>query len=96
MHYYVNCASHTNPRLLAELGLDKTCPYILPRQSKIHCRSTKRERLGVPPTEKKVNVTAMTVIHIVDGWIAEVWQAWNTFSVYQQMGGIPAKGESEE
>ena len=44
---------------------------------------------GIPPTGKKVDVSAISIHHMRDGKIAETWQVWDTLGFLQQLGVIP-------
>ncbi|MCW2961231.1 MAG: hypothetical protein JWM90_1618 [Thermoleophilia bacterium] len=49
------------------------------------------ELLGVAPTHKKVVVHGMEIDRIRDGKIAESWQSWDHFSLFQQLGEMPSE-----
>lgn len=51
---------------------------------------------GIPPESKPTKVSAINLIRIEDGMIAETWQEWNTFDVYQQLGGVSAQETAQE
>lgn len=43
---------------------------------------------GIPPTGKRVVVTALEVSRLADGKIVEQWLAWDTLGLLQQLGGV--------
>ena len=43
----------------------------------------------MPPTGKKVNVTAMAMHRIADGKVAETWVNFDIMGMLQQLGAIP-------
>ena len=45
---------------------------------------------GVPPTGHPIRVDGITIHHMSSGKIAETWQVWDTLSLLQQIGVIPA------
>ena len=45
---------------------------------------------GIPPTGKKVDVSAISIHRMRDGKIAETWQVWDTLGFLQQLGVDPA------
>lgn len=47
------------------------------------------EFMGVPPTNKKVTVWAMTISRISGGKIVESWEMMDTLGLMQQLGAIP-------
>jgi steroid delta-isomerase-like uncharacterized protein len=47
---------------------------------------------GIPPTGKKVDVSAISIHRMQDGKIAETWEVWDTLGFLQQLGVIPAMG----
>ena len=47
---------------------------------------------GAAPTGKPITVTAMEIIHMTDGKIAEVWLNSDALGLVQQLGLIPAMG----
>ena len=49
----------------------------------------KGEWLGIPATGKQVEFTQTGIVRIADGKIAELWDDWDAFGVFQQLGGIP-------
>ena len=45
---------------------------------------------GIPPTNKKVRVDAISIHRMADGKIAETWEVWDTLGFLQQLGVVPA------
>jgi predicted ester cyclase len=43
-----------------------------------------------PPNGKEVIFTGVSVYHIQDGQIIEIWESYDRLGLYQQMGLIPA------
>lgn len=52
------------------------------------------ETFGIPATGKKVSWTITTTFRIADGKIREAWVNWDQWGLMQQLGVIPAPGES--
>jgi steroid delta-isomerase-like uncharacterized protein len=53
------------------------------------------EFMGIPATNKKVYVEGITINHIVDGKIMDSYISWDTFGMMQQLGVVPALGQSK-
>jgi steroid delta-isomerase-like uncharacterized protein len=47
------------------------------------------ELMGVPPTGKRITVTAIVIDRIVDGKFVEHWAGRDDLGMYQQLGLIP-------
>ena len=47
---------------------------------------------GIPPTGKKIEVSALCIHRMKGGKIAETWEVWDTLGFLQQLGVIPAMG----
>jgi len=45
---------------------------------------------GVPATDNPIRVDGITIHRMSGGKIAETWQVWDTLSLLQQIGVIPA------
>jgi steroid delta-isomerase-like uncharacterized protein len=45
---------------------------------------------GIPPTNKKIRVDAITIHRMRDGKIAETWEVWDTLGFLQQLGVAPS------
>ena len=56
----------------------------------------KGELLGIPPTDKQVTLTSTETYRLVEGKIDEQWVNMDTLGMMQQLGAIPAPGQSEE
>ena len=59
----------------------------------VHCHVTARhvgEALGGPPTNKPVEFEGMAIIRVVNGKVAEGWNAFDFLTMYQQMGWVKA------
>ena len=54
----------------------------------------KVEFQGIPPTGKQVSFTAMDILTIIDGKIAEEWATADMMGLMQQIGAIPARSAS--
>ena len=58
--------------------------------SRVTMRGThKGEFMGIPPTEKQVNVTGIAIHRFADGKIVEDWENMDFMSFMQQLGVIP-------
>jgi steroid delta-isomerase-like uncharacterized protein len=44
---------------------------------------------GIPPTNKKIRVDAISIHRMQDGKIAETWEVWDTLGFLQQLGVVP-------
>jgi steroid delta-isomerase-like uncharacterized protein len=49
----------------------------------------KGEAMGIPPTNKKVTVWAISIDHIAGGKFVESWSRMDTLSFMQQLGVVP-------
>jgi steroid delta-isomerase-like uncharacterized protein len=60
--------------------------------SRVTGRGThKGEFMGVPATERKVEMTAVVISRIKDGKIIEDWSYQNTFDMLKQIGDVSIK-----
>lgn len=50
--------------------------------------------MGIPPTGKPVNVSAITIQRIAEGKIVEGWTIFDVLGMMQQIGVIPAPGQA--
>ncbi len=50
--------------------------------------------MGIPPTYKSVTVSAMIIDQLADGKIVESWRLFDQMAMMQQLGVIPAPGQS--
>ncbi len=55
----------------------------------------KGEFMGVPPTNKKVTVDGITIHHFVNAKIMDSYASWDAWGMMQQLGVVPALGESK-
>jgi len=46
---------------------------------------------GFPPEGKQVKWSGISIVRIEDGMIAETWNEWDSYVVYEQIGGVPAQ-----
>ena len=53
----------------------------------------KREFLGIPPTNKKLTMWALSIYCIAKGKFAEGWERYDTLSFMQQLGVVPPPKE---
>ena len=53
----------------------------------------KGDFMGIPATGKKVAFTAIFIVRIAEGKIAEEWTEWDDLGFMQQLGAIPPIGE---
>jgi predicted ester cyclase len=44
---------------------------------------------GVPPTQREVTATGLTITRIADGQIVEEWASWNKLSLLHALGILP-------
>lgn len=44
---------------------------------------------GIPPTNKPVQLSGVTVHHLAGGQIAETWLIFDTMDLLQQLGAVP-------
>ena len=52
--------------------------------------------LGIAPTGKRVTFSGIIIFHVAEGKIVERWAQLDNLSLLQQLGAIPAPGQSEE
>lgn len=45
---------------------------------------------GIAPTNRRIEVTGVTIYRFAEGKIAEQWVNWNALGLLQQMGVVPA------
>jgi steroid delta-isomerase-like uncharacterized protein len=50
----------------------------------------KGELSGIAPTNKKFEITGITIYRFAGGKIAEQWINWNALGLMQQIGVVPA------
>jgi steroid delta-isomerase-like uncharacterized protein len=56
----------------------------------------KGEFMGIPATDKKIEMTAITIYRISGGKVAECWWNYDSLGMMQQIGVIPPMGGGEE
>ncbi len=54
------------------------------------------ELAGVGPTGNRVEITGITFSRIEGGKIAEEWINYDALGMMEQIGAVPAPGQSEE
>ena len=54
------------------------------------------ELMGVPPSGNRVEFMETHISRIADGKIVERWGEWDALGMMQQIGAVPAPGQSEE
>jgi steroid delta-isomerase-like uncharacterized protein len=55
------------------------------------CKHT-GDGLGMPPTQKNVQVTGISIMRIADGRMVEGWQNWDMLGMLQQIQGATRSG----
>jgi predicted ester cyclase len=51
--------------------------------------------MGVPATNKKVSVDGITISHVVNAKIMDSYVSWDAWGMMQQLGVVPALGDSK-
>lgn len=54
----------------------------------------KGELMGIPPTGKQVTVSAITITRVVNGKAEETWGNADALGMLQQLGVVPALGQT--
>jgi len=54
----------------------------------------KGELMGIPPTDRQVTVTGITINRIANGKIVDDWANFDALGMMQQLGVIPAPGQA--
>jgi steroid delta-isomerase-like uncharacterized protein len=54
------------------------------------------ELMGIPASGKQVEFMETHISRIADGKIVERWGEWDALGIMQQIGAVPALGQSEE
>ena len=49
---------------------------------------------GVSPTGKKVKTTGIWIYRVAQGKIAESWDVWDAFGLFQQLGAVSLPGQA--
>jgi steroid delta-isomerase-like uncharacterized protein len=52
------------------------------------------EFMGVPPTGRQMGWTGINIFQIADGKVVDLWSTWDQLGMMQQLGVIPAPGQS--
>src|SRR5262245_30801922 len=52
------------------------------------------ELMGIPATDKRVEFGSIHIGRFVGGKVAEHWVVWDTLGMMQQLGVVPAPGQS--
>ena len=52
------------------------------------------ELMGIAPTGKQVTVSAIVIVRVVNGKAVEGWQNGDTLGTLQQLGVVPAPGQT--
>jgi steroid delta-isomerase-like uncharacterized protein len=52
------------------------------------------ELLGIPPTGKRLRFSGISIYHLADGKVVEVWEQFDRLSLMQQLGVAPPPGQS--
>ncbi len=55
----------------------------------------KGEFMGIPATNKKVSVDGITINHIVNAKIMDSYISWDAWGAMQQLGVVPALGQTK-
>lgn len=80
--------------LTAFPGVQITIDDIITEGDKVCCRFTtagihKGELMGIPPTNKSVNFTGITILRFKEGKCIERWSQADFLGMMQQIGAIP-------
>jgi steroid delta-isomerase-like uncharacterized protein len=49
----------------------------------------KGDFMGIPPTNKRISVDGISIIHIADGKIMDTYASWDALGLFQQLGAPP-------
>ncbi len=76
-----------------------TVDDVVAEGDKVVLRSTGRgthtgDLQGIPPTGKSMTISAIDIFRMSGGRIAEQWEMFDQMGMMQQLGVIPAPGES--
>ena len=55
----------------------------------------KGELLGVPPTGRRFRFSGMSICRMAEGKMAEQWEEWDKRDLMQQLGVLPAPGQTK-
>jgi predicted ester cyclase len=59
-----------------------------------HSATHKGEFMGIPPTGKSVSFEEISIMRFAEGMCAEYWGLTDSMTMMQQLGAIPAPGQS--
>ncbi len=81
--------------------LNVTTEDIVGEGDKVVTRWTARgthqgDLMGIAPTGNGVTIKGIDVLRVTEGRIAERWSQFNDLELMQQLGAVPAPGQSEE
>jgi steroid delta-isomerase-like uncharacterized protein len=48
----------------------------------------------IPPSGKRLDIRQIIINRVVEGKIAEFWTTWDSFSLLQQLGALPAPAQA--
>lgn len=48
--------------------------------------------MGIPPSNKKIEVMGISLFRMQDGQVAEEWEGFDTLGMMHQIGAIPSQG----
>ena len=51
--------------------------------------------LGVAPTQRRVRVIGIVMVHVENGQIAESWNSWDQLAMLRQLGLVPSAPDNE-
>jgi len=54
------------------------------------------EYMGIPPTDKRVSMTGISIIRIEEGKIVEEWTEMDSLGIIMQLGAFPPQPKTEE
>jgi predicted ester cyclase len=54
----------------------------------------KGEFMGIPPTGQSISINVIDIIRIADGQFVEHWGVMDQMAMMQQLGAMPAPGQS--
>jgi steroid delta-isomerase-like uncharacterized protein len=58
------------------------------------CGTQQGELMGIPATGKQVRASGISILRIANGKIAEQWDSFDNLGLLQQLGVVPAPGQS--
>lgn len=80
-------------------GFTTTIEDIVAEGDKVVSRVTFRgthtgDMMGIPPTGKSITISEIIIDRLADGKIVESWRLFDQMAMMQQLGLIPAPGQS--